>query len=297
MKSLLQYIIETRGVVTGEFDWSELVKVIIDTISGGKGIKYDIPTKDLPSWIDSLSIHIIPGGLPSYEYEQSSMVGDKLKIIICTPPGKESSWYYTALNHELQHAFDDWIAHTRRGKGAFDDKYCISTGYEDDDMSWGELYDLVTRPQQCTFDHIFNILKQSTYALHQSEVNAYLREFDIYMKGLETLGKNEWDFSDIVEHADNGMCPLVCLNCLSNLKSNINKLDVKDNDWPWVAGAVNSRWTKEFLGHQVNGTGKDVIIKIVDLLFKIYGNKISRRYSRILQDHNIVVKKQPEWFK
>ena len=33
MKSLLQYIIETRGVVTGEFDWSELVKVIIDTIS------------------------------------------------------------------------------------------------------------------------------------------------------------------------------------------------------------------------------------------------------------------------
>lgn len=298
MKPLYTYILEARGIVTGDFDWSELVETIMSYMPGIEVGKYEIDEKELPSWLTFLTVEVTPYGEASYEYRQSRLIGDKMDAYIKIPEGKSQFWYKLSINHELQHAFDDWIARTRRGRDCgFDDRYCISTGYEYENLDWDRLYDLVTHPRECSYDHIFNILSQATYSLNQSEVNAYLREFNIYMNELEKLYKIEWSFNDVLEHPNNGLNPLICLNCLWSLKKNINMLDIKDEDWPWVGDAINEKWTKMFLGHSITGTGKEVVKKIVDELFKRYGRKVVKRYQRVLDDHNIEIKEEPEWFK
>ena len=298
MKALYDYILEARGIVTGEYDWSGLVETIMSYMPDIEIGRYEIDEKELPSWLIFLTVEVIPNGQASYEYKQSRLIGDKLDAYIRIPQGRSQTWYDSALNHELQHAFDDWIGRTRRGKDCgFDEKYCISTGFEDSELDWGELEDLVAHPGKCTFNHIFNILSQSTYALNESEVNAYLREFNIYISGLEQSGQTTWSFTDVLVHPDNGLCPLICLNCLWGLRSNLDKLDVKDEDWQWIADSINFKWSQMFLGHIVGGTGKDVIIRIVDELFRRYGVKTAKRYKRILGDHNMRLKDAPSWFK
>lgn len=295
MRPLIDYIIEKRGIVSGEYSWDVTVDTIMDYMGNIEVGLYEIDEDKLPSWMIYLIVEIIESGQASYEFTKSKIMDGKLDGYIKIPLGKNKDWYKSALNHELQHAFDDWIARTRRGKqSGFDDKYCIATGYEYNDLGYDKLYELVTNPSKCDFDYVFNILKETTYALNESEVNAYLREFYIYVEGLQS---GNWDFNNILKHADNGMVPLICLNCLYGLKHNINILDISDEDWEYVSNAVNEKWTKMYLGHIVKGSGKETILKIVNEIFKVYGKNIVKRYYRVLLDHGLKPQNEPEWFK
>ena len=118
-----------------------------------------------------------PNALASYNDDKSKIIDNKLSCWISIF-GKNIK--QNIIEHEIQHAFDDWISRTKRGmSNVLTDKYCIDTGYEYEEKS---VYPIYGDPKSVDCDMIFQLFKQCTYFFEPTEINAFSREFDLYLK-------------------------------------------------------------------------------------------------------------------
>lgn len=308
MKPLQGYIMEARGVVTDENDWGTTVKVILAML--GKDPQAGslfVPDSYLPPWLASLEIVVRKTsthfqGHASYTPSHSSMKDAKLvaQVEITTnmvnPRDMEST-----LNHEIQHAFDDWIIRTRRS-GTLDDFMTVATGYSeirmDDDPNLCMVH-TVYQPAKVTFNDIFVVFEYCTYWLNQTEVNAYSREWAMFVPEFIKEKGNTYDWYKEIKTGDlRGQQPLMYIDGLHQTLGNWDKFTgIEDEDWEYIMGGLNHRWTKHVLGHRVRGTGKDGVRKVLEEVIRKLVPNVIRRYMRIIKDNGLVVVDGPDFLK
>lgn len=307
MKSLFQYIIEARGVVTDSNSWSGLVDYLV-------GIYANIPDNEdyfvdgsvLPGWMDECIIRKmdwVPGGIASYADDESALIGNRMSVTInlSNQLGSDKNRIRTTLEHEFQHAFDDWIGRYRRGKDTFlDDDYCVPIGYEGPGFDDINQWDILVSPQRCTFDHMFYLLRESTYWFSPTEINAFLREFSIYIKSYVAAHGNQWNWNDIHDNPNNGALPLIGMEFLHYVYDNINKytgIDKDDLSWEYIMEGLNAHWADIVFGHKFPGKDKQAFRKVIGEIIKKKAGKAMSRYMRVLKDSGAELMNMPEWFK
>lgn len=143
MKTLYQILLEERGTLRPQFDYTELVEKLIDIIIDQRlfdpkvipyNVQYFISAnqyKELkqfyPSWIEKFDLLMIPQAenrkkvAGSYDPTQTKFKDNKLSFVISInldvlarlfeQPNLKAfrSTCRQTLQHELKHAFDDWI--------------------------------------------------------------------------------------------------------------------------------------------------------------------------------------------
>ena len=300
MKSLFQYIIEARGVVTGKDSWSDLVDDIAKTMVYGDETTR-IWTTGLPDWIKQLTVTVdqyIIGGIAVYADELTKVVDNKLIITIKVSKQafKSISKFKSTLEHELQHAYDDYIGRTRRGKSVFiGDKYCVPTKYESPDFESTNIWDIITNPKNVTTDHMQYLLRESTYWFDQSEVNAFLREFNLYIKSVAVKNGFEWDWNDVFGNPNDGALPLTGISLIYHTINHIN--EYTNVEWDWAMDAVNDYWAPTVFNKTFPGKDANSFVRVLQYILKKMTPKVIARYSRVIKDNDIDIINKPDWFK
>ena len=295
MKSLIEYIIESRGIVTNENSWSDLVEYIIKNFKSDK----IIITKNLPPWMNQCTVKIediVYGGLAEYSDRESGRIDNKMNVVInlTKKAVRYPSRLKVILEHEFQHAFDDWIARFHRGKYFLSNSYCTSIGYEGPDFDKINFWDIYDNPEKCYFDHMFYLLRESSYWFEPTESNAFLREFGLYIKNYAKTHKI-WNWENLYKDPNNtGAQPLIGIMLIHKVLDEINKYDI---DWEYVMRSLNDRWAKSFMGHQFPGNSKEAFCKVLLEILNNKAEKILLRYRRILKDSGLKTKNVPYWFK
>lgn len=299
MKTLQSYIIESYGQVKDINSWDKLV----DHISKTGELKVT-DKQILPPWINSVEL-IKPDYKTKSSYSaayidnKSKLVGDKLDVIVEIRLDDDFSnkMFISNLQHELQHAFDDWMSRTKKQKYFLSDHYSIGTGGELEEMNpFNAMYD--TKQTNC--DDIFCMFKWCTYFLETTEVNAYSREFD---KWLDT--QKELDLNELLKehHDDIGINPLAYINLLYFIIEHQNDYieDADHVDWDYISQILHMKWSIAYLGKNISGkNGKDVVIKTIQEILKKYGKYAVVKYRKVIEQHiaNKRLKvKFPIWWK
>jgi len=289
MKNLYTYIIESRGVVTGENSWSKTVNYLL------KGNKFVDDPKHLAPWINSVTVidYKNEGGMggASYRDDLSKIVDSKMDVVIAGMLEKST------LEHELQHAFDDWVARVKKNKDSFfSDHYCLATGFECDEPV---VLDILNDPSSVTCDHIFELLKQCTYFFEKTEVNAYVREFSLYLQD-----HSEFDFEKSFQDPSignpSGIFPIFWLDLLYKTMQSVD-LFIEDGDhvdWEYIKKALHHHWSKQYLGKNVVGKDdKDTFIKTCDYIIKKRADYLINQFKRVMKDYDGVLKNIPEFLR
>lgn len=302
MKRLLQYILEARGVVTGPDNWSGLVDYIVKNFNPDKTGEFHCDRKYLPPWMGDCIIVIkqwCSGGIAAYVSDESALIGNVMDICIEVTPKalRTPAKFHTTLEHELQHAYDDYLGRTRRGRTTFlDDDYCVAIGYEGPNFEDLNHWEILTDPVKCYFDHAFYVLRESTYWFAPTEINAYLREFSMYLKGLAASGR-PFDWVKVLQDEEgvNVIIPLTGMLLIYTMYNNINKYT--GIEWDYVMDCINERWAPMVLGHTVKGNNAVAFRKVLEELIKKKIRKPMERYIRVVKDSGVEMINTPEWFK
>lgn len=294
-KGIIEYILERRGVVTGDNSWSKVVDYIYNT----KCLVIDDP-EILSPWMHS--IYILPqinihkkDYYAAYRNDLSEIIDGKLKIFIDVT--NENYLEKGILDHEIQHAFDDWIARVKRNKPLIDSQYELGTGYEKKAVS---PYNC-SNPLKANCNDFFNMFKWCTYLFNTSEVNAFSREFDRYLSEI-TDEVNMYEYvTDIND--DNGSSPMTLLNTLHNVIKNKN-LYIEDNkhvDWDYIAAGLHQYWSKKYLGKNIIGKdSKDIVIKTIQYIIDYKAKYAFEKFRKIIENHmmeGMKVYDFPWWWK
>lgn len=298
MKDLNVYIFEKRGIVTDENSWSNLVDNIIDyVLDKAKNQKYlTIPHKYLTPWLSELNVEILDYKDYSYVPKESEIMDNKLSAYLEIYVPKENvdkKALKHALEHEISHAFDDYIARTKRGEKINTDY--PATGFALPETDERDMLDLDKNPKKVSSTHLFYLLDKCGYYFSNTEVSAYLREFDLVLKEYEN---KQYNFKSIYNDINDGAGPIVWLDLLHICINNINKYKVDQDhiDWEYMNKGINLHWSKEFLGKTVSVKTKEDFIRVINIILKRYGDKIIKRYNRLFTDHNVEIKNKPYWF-
>lgn len=302
MKPLIDYIIESRGIVTGKNDWSILVDYIINHCKFNNDNEYIINRRQyLPPWIGSCMIKMVEfddDTIAMYIDDESILIGSQLEmtIIIANNAFSSTNLLRVSLEHEFQHAFDHWINLSRRHKDTFiDANYDIATGFESSNYDLMDFWDIFVNPEVCYSDHMFYILRGSTYWFDQSESNAFLREFALYLKTFPIKNIKVFDWYDLYANPnETGAQPLIGIMLMHNIIDNINKY--KGVDWKYVMDALNFSWAKQYMGHTFSGNDKNAFCKVLREILNRKAKKVIERYKRVFKDSGLQIINAPNWF-
>lgn len=309
MKTLYNYILEAHGVVTGENDWSSTVDVIMDLLKRNPNEEsFNVPEGDLPPWLKGLKVLIQKSSIyrwssACYTPSNSSIVGDKLVGQIEITMNKiDPKHLKYVLNHEIQHAFDDWIIRVKRNTGTLSDFLYIPSGYSElraDGDPIKHIVKILEDPAHVTFNDLFIMFDQCTYFFSNTEINAYLREWALSIEDyVKETGSKELDFQTCLQNNQlEGYGPILIINVLYKILNIWDKIHIEDDDWEYVMGALNPRWTKRFIGKSIPGSGKDGVKNILQSIMDKYADQLIRKYNRIIKDKGIIIKNGPEWLK
>ena len=300
MKSLFQYIIEARGVVTGKDDWSRLVDHIVNNFTTDDNFEFHCDRKYLPPWMGDCIVRMEAdfGAIAAYADDESALIGDQMDVVvkITEKALKSVSRFKSSLEHELQHAYDDYIGRSRRNKPTFlDDDYCFAIGAEGFDYDNLHVWDILENPKACYFDHAFYICRESTYYFAPTEINAYLREFSLYLKSLAIKG-GEFDWNRMRKDTKmEGELPLIGMWLTYYMRDHIN--EYTDIEWDYVMDKINDSWAPTVMGHTYSGKDAKAFVKVIDDIIRKKIRKPMERYIRVIKDSGVKTKNMPEWFK
>ena len=303
----IENILEKRGAVSGKNSWNKIVDYIYKNkaIFKNKDIFIDDP-KILSPWMYSVSI-ISPDNASgelyyaAYRDDLSEVIDGKMKIVIEVLD--INTIKKGLLDHELQHAFDDWIAKARRNKPLIDDsQYKLETGYEDKKEE--------SAPNSCTYtkkancNDFFYMFKWCTYFFNNTEVNAFSREFDRYLS-YKRYKKYEINMDKYVTELNdyNGSGPMVMLNTLYDILRYIDKYieDSEHVDWDYIAAGIQLGWSKKYLGKNIYGKdSKDSVIKTIQYIIDNKAKYAFEKFRKILENHmmkGMTVYDFPWWWK
>lgn len=303
MKPLYTYILEARGIVTGENNWSNLVEYIVDHCDFDQDGEFVITQRQyLPPWIGSCIVRLedwVPGGIAAYADDESVLVGNQMEVTIKVTKQAliSTNKFRITLEHELQHAFDHWVKVFRRGKTNFiDDTYCIPIGYEGPEFDEIRFWDIYDDPSKCYFDHMFYILRESTYWFDQSESNAFLREFALYLKEFSIKNGQTWDWNNLYDDPnETGAQPLIGIMLIHCVLDHPNIYH--DVEWDYVMDGLNATWAPTFMGKTYSGEDAKAFCKVLQDILNKKAKKVLDRYIRVFKDSGLQCINEPEWFK
>lgn len=300
MKTLYSYIQEARGIVTGADSWSKLVDYIINNFTTDDNGEFHCDPKYLPGWMGKCTICMTSefDDIAAYDDTESSLVKGRMNVYIkiTTKALKNVRRFVSSLEHEFQHAYDDYIGRTRRGKSTLlDNDYCVPTGYEGFDYDDLHMWDIMENPSKCYFDHAFFICKESTYWFAQTEINAYLREFSLYLKTIADKG-GTFDWKKIRTNTRmEGEMPLIGMWLTYYMRDHIK--EYTGIEWDFVMEKINETWAPTVFGHTFKGNDSNAFRKVLDELIKKKIHKPMARYIRVIKDSGVKTKNIPDWFK
>jgi hypothetical protein len=300
MKSLFQYIIEARGIVTGKDDWSRLVDHIVNNFTTDDNYEFHCDRKYLPPWMGDCIVRMEAdfGAIAAYADDESALIGDQMDVVvkITEKALKSVSRFKSSLEHELQHAYDDYIGRSRRNKPTFlDDDYCFAIGGEGFNYDDLNIWDIIEKPKACYFDHAFYICRESTYYFAPTEINAYLREFSLYLKSLAIKG-GEFDWNRMSKDTKmEGELPLIGMWLTYYMRDHIN--EYTDIEWDYVMEKINVSWAPTIMGRTYSGRDAKAFVKVIDDIIRKKIRKPMERYIRVIKDSGVKTKNMPEWFK
>ena len=295
MIGLTEYILEKRGVVSGDNSWSKVVDYIYNT----KRLVIDDPEIISP-WM--YSVTILPqinsrkrDYYAAYMNDLSEIIDGKLKIVI-----EVTDMDYLEkglLDHEIQHAFDDWIARVKKNKPLIDSQYKLGTGYENEEVAPNNC----SYPLKANCDDFFCMFKWCTYFFNNTEVNAYSREFDRYLSEIgDEINMDEYvtELND-----DNGSGPMVMLNTLHDVLK-YKDMYIEDDehvDWDYIVAGLHQGWSKKYLGKNINGKdSKDTVIKTIQYIIDHKAKYAFEKFRKIIENHmmdGMKVYDFPWWWK
>lgn len=300
MKSLYEYILEAHGVVSEVNSWDKTVDFICTH-------KRSIVTEPehLAPWMESVSLIQLKSATreryyAAYRDDLSKMKQDKLAVVVEVDLKNVifmSSEFKSVLQHELSHAFDDWI-HRSKGLGSFfSDKYKLGTGGEFEETN---PYN-VLNPATATCDDFFALLKYCTYFLEQTEINAYSREFDKWLDSQKVI-----DLDKLVQLPNDGIGinPLTFVNLLTFALDNESHyiLDADHVDWDYILQIIRApkpgyskSWSQKFLGKNYPSFRKTMME-----LYRRAIKDVFMKYRKIIEYHiqekGLKVSKYPYWW-
>lgn len=290
MKTLKEYIKESHGVIDNENSWSKLSEYVVSKTNTIKDSIFTIDdNKLLPPWMHSITVELnskTPNALASYNDNKSKIIDNKLSCWISIF-GKNIK--QNIIEHEIQHAFDDWISRTKRGlSNVLTDKYCIGTGYEYEEKS---VYPIYGDPKSVDCDMIFQLFKQCTYFFEPTEINAFSREFDLYLKNkLKSNEECDWEKMMDDDLNDTGLGPIFWVKVLKDLIKNSNKF-IEDNDhvdWAYIKRGLHDHFSKDYLGKNIIGTSdKDTVIKTAQYILDRQAKKAITKFEKILANYRM----------
>lgn len=303
MLSLNQYIIEARGVVRGEADWTDMCQWIAkavpnmyrqSTISGktvdmfGQSIEYKtvkVPQNKLTNWMHSCNVNILDLGKHQYGYvetENMQYVGEKPVVVIFLNERMMRSRrkIEQILQHEIQHLYDNYVSKDRiqQTKGS----YCVGCG-GGFDGSLNEIY----YENNFNWEVILTLLQQYTYFCHDIELSAFLRNVDVTCKHKKLLTKIPNDLDDLTEL--DGFAPLIIAKLIKYVYKNVDKID---DYWSILTTLDyerqgNKSWLdickiKSFK----NEKNPEIRLKnILGYIIDKYLNRLTKRYKRVIDDN------------
>lgn len=301
MKELFGYIKEARGVVTGENNWSNLVNYIVKNCKFDDENEFTIYQREyLPPWMGSCVLRLnkwIHNGIAFYNDGESILIGNQMEVTIEVTKNAltNTNKFRITLEHELQHAFDHWIKVFRRGKTSFmDNNYDIPVGFESPDYNKIRFWDIYNNKGKCYFDHMFYLLNGSTYWFDQSEINAFLREFSLYLKEV-SIKNNELNWKELYYNPnESGAQPLIGIMLIYEVINNPNKFP--NMEWDYVMDSLNVSWAKQYLGHTFSGRDAKSFCNVLREILMKKAKNILTRYKRVVKDSGVNIINAPEWF-
>lgn len=300
MKSLYAYIKEARGIVTGPDNWSRLVDYIVDNFETDDNYEFHCDRKYLPSWLGDCIVRMeaYVGAVAAYADNESALIGNQMDVVIKISEKalKNVSRFKSSLEHEIQHAYDDYIGRTRRGRTTFlDDDYDIPIGYEGFDYDNLNPWDIIKKHKECYFDHAFYLCRESSYWFSPTEINAYLREFSLYLKSLVIKG-SEFDWNRMLKDAKmEGDLPLIGMWLTYYMRDHIN--EYTGIEWDYVMEKINVQWAHTVMGRTYKGNDVMAFRRVLDDIIKRKMRKPMERYLRVIKDSGVKTKNLPDWFK
>lgn len=293
MKTLYAYLLESYGVVTDSNSWDNIIKYIsthkTKTITSGN--------INLAPWMASVIIKSDSSICNSEygEYLDGESVFDpksgKLHIVIGVKsnPDFTSKEFIQTLQHEFQHAFDDWVAKINNLNSFLSNRYSIGAGGSKDLEDANENIKNLTDFKIANYNGLLAVLDWCSYLFEPTEINAYCREFD---KWLDTLKDNDINLKQLVgEFNDNiGINPLVLLNYIIFIRDNINNYinDQDHMDWDYIVTILDSttKWIDAYVGKNIKGKdSKEVVFNIFNTIYKRVSKRVYVKYKKILYHH------------
>ena len=288
---------ESRGVVTNNNSWSGVVDYICKHsdkyLAAGK---HNVDAS-LPAWMKSLTVNVgdYAWGLGAYDDEASTMDDGGLNVVVnlsSSIGGKDA--FRSSLEHELQHAYDDFIARSKRGmKNEMGDMYCFPVGEPFEDVDFGKLTDIKFNPSKTTQDDVFHLFRQCTYFFELTEVNAYSREFSLYLKN--KLQNGNISFGSILANSnESGGGPLMMLDLMHSLIDNWKYIPTASEsetgvDWEYTNQCLQDppkNFSKRYLGKRF--ANPNPALAVVDIakciVERSHGKKCLDRFKRIISD-------------
>ena len=303
MKALSDYLVplmERRGVVTGKDDWSRLVDYIVNNFETDDNFEFHCDRRYLPSWMGDCIVRMEAdfGVIAAYADNESILIGDRMDVVvqITEKALKSVTRFKSSLEHEFQHAYDDYIGRTRRNKPTFlDDEYGFAVGAEGDGYDDLNIWDIIENPKACYSDHAFYICRESTYYFAPTEVNAYLREFSLYLKSLAIKG-GVFDWNRMRRDTKmEGELPLIGMWLTYYMRDHIN--EYTGIEWDYVMDKINDSWAPTVMGRTYGGNDAKAFVKVIDDIIRKRIRKPMERYIRVIKDSGVKTKNMPEWFK
>lgn len=299
MRPLYEIVLESHGVVTDVNSWSKT----IDYLCKYHKDKVD-DTDHLSPWMSSVVL-IQKNTLTAEKYyaayrdDLSKLVNNKMDVYVevdLEHADFDSREFKRTLQHEIQHAFDDFISRSKSLGYFYSDQYKTTTGFEYEETSPYNV--LHTSTANC--DDLFALFKWCTYFFEPTEVNAYAREFDDWLSAQTGI-----DLKRLVSDPNDaiGINPLTFINMLFFVQEHIDQYqeDADHVDWDYIKAALSARWVKQYLGKNITGEGKGYVLKVLDVLIKRAAKPVFVKYRKIIEYHimnnHLDVTEYPSWWR
>lgn len=307
MKNLYQFLVEKQGFVSGENDWTRLVEYIIQHKNDrDKQNNFYVKktTGVLCPWMAppiKIRYRDLDGEYAYFDRGSAHLSSDKKKLeaisIYLDNKFIENSDNFKiaqTLQHEIQHAYDLYIDELYKNPFGSRSESCIGDAIKDPNI---KLSDFIKKsPSQIKNDHIYNLWSFVTYALMPTEVNAFSREFNIYLQDLKNKGITEIDWNifwdDLDQLDSNGALTLITLDALFIAYENANKYKI---DWDEILYTLNDHRELEYRFNE-----KTIFANLKSLLKTIIAKWTKyplKQFKRIVKNSGITIKNAPEWFK
>lgn len=292
MKNLYNYIAESRGIVTGKDDWSNLVKFISVKIGASQrnmktavvklwGNDVEVPsieiTKKLPDWISKCHVYICPSkysaGMAWVEPENMKLDGDKViaEIYINEKYAKGPA-FRDSLDHELQHLYDNYKSAGKKING----KYHVNPGHDEPDVPIGAICH-----GNLEYNVILELFKYYTDFCHEFEWSAYLRNFNSFLK---TKSGEKISFDDVPY--ESGLLPVFVYKLFNILLSKVDDMtdiNVEDTLYYLDQGYLKRTKIKPFTNLKM----QDRLKAIIKYILEEDSKKMIRNYKRCMDDNDV----------